>query len=218
MLNKFIRDKQSPEVIKQARAMPEGKKFSFPDAAKDPQTKRQFIEIFLRDVSRSITVLDAFVEKSGTHSKEETRSYIIHTHGIKSALENIGKTDISAIASKLEKLGRDNNIEAMKSETPAFLSLLKTLVNEITPKEEAAGEQVAHEDKQYLTDMLFKIKAACEEYNESTVGEKLAELKKTTWSQETKELFNKIEQQLLHSDFDEITADINKILDTVNRS
>jgi HPt (histidine-containing phosphotransfer) domain-containing protein len=219
MLNKFIRDKQPPEVIKQVRAQLKDKNFLLSDAAKEPENKKLFLEVFLRDAHRSIAVLETFVGKGKTLNKEEIQAYIIHTHGMKCALANIGKTDISAIALRLEMLGRDNNVEAMAIETPAFLELLKTFVNEITPKEETAGEevvigdQVLIEDKQYLTDMLLKIKIACGEYNESAVEGTLAELKKITWSKQVKELFNKMDEQLLHSDFDEIIIDINKLIE-----
>jgi enoyl reductase-like protein len=130
---------------------------------------------------------------------------------MKSALANIGKVDLSAVALKLEMLGRDNNIEALTAETPAFLSSLKTFIKEeFTPKEETNGEEPAAEDKQYLTEMLLKIKTACEEYDENTAENTLAELKKTTWSKQTKDLLDRIDERLLHCDFDEIIADINK--------
>jgi len=214
ILNKWIRDKQPPEVIEQARAQAEGKRFSLPDAAKEAEIKQQFSEVFLRDANRAIAVLDAFVEKGGSYNEDEIRTYVIHTHGMKSALANIGRADLSAIALKLEMCGRDNNIKELASETPAFLSLLKTFVEELMPKEKPGAEDTAVDDRQYLTDMLLKIKAACEEYDADAVEATLAELKKASWSQQAKDLLGKIDEQLLHSDFDEITTDINKFIDT----
>jgi HPt (histidine-containing phosphotransfer) domain-containing protein len=213
MLNKFIRDKQPQQVIEQARTQSESRKPPLSDTADEIKINQRFTEVFLRDAHRSIAVLDAFVEKGGAYSEDEIRTYVIHTHGMKSALANMGKADISAVALKLEMLGRDSNIEALAVETPAFLSLLKAYVDELSPKEETAGEENATENKQHLTDMLLKIKAACEKYDENTAENTLVELKKTTWSKQTKDLLDKIDERLLHCDFDEIITDISKFID-----
>jgi HPt (histidine-containing phosphotransfer) domain-containing protein len=215
MLNKFIRDKQPPEVIENARARSEKRKLQLPDAANETETNQRFAEIFLRDAHRSIALLDAFIEKGGSYSEDEIRTFVIHTHGMKSALTNIGKANISALALKLEMLGRDNNIEALTAETPAFLSSLKALVDELSRKKETAGEEPEVEDKQYLTNMLLKIKAACDEYNENIAENTLIELKKLTWSKQTKDLLDRIDERLLHCDFDEIIADISKFIDSI---
>ena len=214
LLNRLIRDKQRPETIEKARANPETRKPQLPNETERTEMKRRFTEIFLRDAHRSFAALNALIEKGGSYSEDEIRTFIIHTHGMKSALANMGKTDISALAMKLEILGRDNNIEALTAETPVFLSSLKAYMDEITPKEEDPGEETDNDDKRYLTDMLLRIKAACEEYDEDALDYSLAELKKTSWSRQTKDLLNKIDEQLLHSAFDEIAGDISKFIET----
>ena len=213
MLNKYIRDKQPPEVIEEARAQSAAKKESPPETTVKPAVSRRFADIFLRDASRSIAVLDEFVKKDGVYSEEDMRAFIIHTHGMKSVLANMGRADISAAAMKLETLGRDNDTEIIAAETPAFLSMLKAYAEELTPKEEKpADDEVAADvadDMQSLGEMLAKIKAACGQYDENAIEAFLAELRKTTWSQRVMDLLDRIEEHLLHSGFEEIADEID---------
>jgi hypothetical protein len=133
---------------------------------------------------------------------------------MKSALSNIGKTDIGALALKLEMLGRDNDIEAMVAETPAFFNTLKVLVKKMSQEQEE-GEQGQPGDNQYLKEMLLKMKTACEAFDESTLENLLSQLRKITWPKQTKEMLNNIDEQLLHCDFDEIIASISKLIDSI---
>jgi len=213
ILNKHIRDKQKPEVIEKARARAKAQKPQIPDLLAQPEIKRRFTEFFLRDAHRSIAVLDAFVEKGMSCNEEEIRTFVIHIHGMKSALANMGRTDISDIALKLEILGRENNIEALAIDTPVFLNSLKAYVNELSPNEETVGEITGVDDKQYLTEKLLRIKAACGDFDASIVDDVLAELKKAAWPKQIKELLDKIDGQLLYSDFDEIADGISKFID-----
>jgi len=211
VLNKLIRDKRPPEVIEASNrreAQTEQAGVYAPMMEMDPI----LVEIVVRDVNRSLRVLDAFMEKGAPYNEKEVRTYTIHTHGIKSALANIGRMDISAVALKLEQLGRDNNIEAIIKETPAFLNSLRAFVAEVTPQEKMAASEPENEDKLYLKEKLLEIKTACEEYDDAAAEEILKELRNNKWTQPVKELFNKIAEKLLHSDFDEIIDIINDFL------
>jgi len=132
---------------------------------------------------------------------------------VKNALANVNNTYLSAMALKLEQLGRDNNIKSITSETPVFLSALKAFVNELRPREEesalAAGE-TTNENKQLLSGKLQEIRAACGDWDKSKARDSLAVLREKRWSKETRELLEKINEQLLHSDFDEIRDEIDK--------
>ena len=120
--------------------------------------------------------------------------------------------DLSAIALKLEQLGRDNNIEAITAETPAFLSSLRAVVSELTQQEETVD--IKTEDTLYLTEKLIAIKAACKEYDEIAVEEMLTELQQKTWTRQTKKLLETISEKLLHSEFDEIIETISAFVET----
>ncbi|MCL2845001.1 MAG: ATP-binding protein [Chitinivibrionia bacterium] len=211
VLNKLIRDKQPPEIIEAAKQLNAlNKKAQDAAEAVQPSIDPQLIELFLQDANKAIDVLDAIIEKSGSYSAEDIRMYIIYTHGVKNALANVNKTDLSATALKLEQLGRENNIELIASETPVFLSALKDFVNELSPQKEEPVEDPANEDKPLLREKLQEIKSACADWDKNKARESLAALKEKSWSKQTRELLEKINEQLLHSDFDEIESEIDK--------
>ncbi|MCL1892614.1 MAG: ATP-binding protein [Holophagaceae bacterium] len=203
ILNKLIRDKQTPEVIKEAKAQAEAKKEhtsgSHPSQAIDPE----FAKIFVRDASKSLAVIESIVAKEGKYSEDDVRTYIINVHGMKSALANIGQKALSDIASKLEQLGRSGDVNAIESDTPSFLVKLHEVIDGLVPKEDVCDDGV-EDDTELLQTKLQLIKVACGEYDESGIESALSELKGKAWSHSTRELLGVIAEHLLHSDFDEI--------------
>jgi len=212
VLNKMIRDKQAPEILEEARRWAEDRDEKKAERSRkplQPAIDPYIAEFFVRDANKTIAVLDALAAKNDYSDEDNMRSYIINVHGIKSALANVGKTELSSMASKLEAAGREGKLEIIDEEGAEFLVLLKAFVEELTPsKEEADGDNV-DEDKQHLKEMLLKIQAACDEFDESTADEAMAELRKGSWSQQTTEMLAEIAEHLLHSDYDEIAEIIS---------
>jgi len=127
VLKRLVRDKQPAGEAKETAAAGHSaaeEKPEFPDIARN-WTHRRYVEAFLRDANRSIAVLEEFVQRGEPHSEEEVRICVVHTHGMKSALAYIGNKELSAVALKLEVLGRDNDVEGLIAETPPFLNALK---------------------------------------------------------------------------------------------
>jgi signal transduction histidine kinase/FixJ family two-component response regulator len=211
LLNKLIRDKQPPEVLEAARKQAEIKKEQASENKHNQSDDPHFVEIFMRDAIKSLNALTAIVENS-SYNDNDMRAFIIHTHGLKSALTYIGKMELSATALKLEQLGRDKNIGAIKTETPAFLHNLNIFIEELMPMDETGGE-IHNEDSGFLREKLIVIKMACEEYDEITANKAITELREKTWSVSSKELLSTIAEYLLHSDFDETVEVINKFLE-----
>jgi len=156
--------------------------------------------------------LEAIMEKQGAYSENDMRLYIIHVHGMKGALANIGRMELSAVALKLEQTGRDGNTEVMISETSAFLSALRQLIEELAgnlPQNDGLAE---YEDIAYLREKLLEIKSACEYYDERAADKTLSELRKKAWPQPERELLNSIDGHLLHCDFEEVVDAVNQYL------
>jgi len=170
-----------------------------------------FAEIFVRDASKAIKSLEAVAKKNNYNDDINLRTFIINVHGIKSALANVGKTELADLAMKLESAGRENRLDILELETEGFLCSLKAFVDELSPKEEEdAAENEA--DRQRLLESLQTIKAACGDFDENTAEEALAGLKKTPWSKETRGLLSEISENLLHSDFDEVVEAIDRFI------
>jgi len=209
VLNKLVRDKHPPEVVEEARRR-----------ARAPQTdtaqtalNAMFVDLFIRDANKTLAVLEHFVEQKGPHSEDDVRTYVIHAHGVKSALANMGRLDLSATALRLEMLGRDDNIDALLTDTPGFINSLRDYVDKLKPQDEAPAADAADDDTGLLREKLIIVKSACEEYDEYSSGEALAELSEKTWSPQPREMLDSIAEKLLHSDFDEIVELISAYLE-----
>jgi CheY-like chemotaxis protein/HPt (histidine-containing phosphotransfer) domain-containing protein len=213
VLNKLIRDKQTSKTIAEARQQAKNKNVQTAENAPEPVLDSQFAEFFIRDAVKALTILEVISEKEDYANDNSMRSYIINVHGLKSALANIKKMDLSNVALKLESAGREGNLNVIMSDTPAFLDSLRALIKELKPEKETVTGEV-NEDTTLLKSRLLTIKAACDEYDETTADEVLVELRKLFWSPGTSELLGTIAEQLLHSDFDEISNGINEFLET----
>ena len=215
VLNKLVRDKQPEAVIQEVRQRKSAEKAV---AIKTPlqHISPEFAEIFARDARKSIDAIETLLKK-GDISNKDLRTYIIHVHGMKSILASFNNLELSAVAGRLEQMGREEKLRIIAAETPAFLHKLKTFVNKITEGKNKSGNLDAPmedkaEDKSYLREKLLAIKTACGDYNEVTAEEVLKELKGKSWSQPTKELLDTISHYLLRSDFDEAVDAVDKFL------
>jgi PAS domain S-box-containing protein len=196
-LKKFVRDKQPPEVIEAANRNKNENKSG------RVYTREQLAEIFVRDASRLAEGLEE-IQKSGVYNDEEIRTYTINTHALKSALANIGETDLSAVAFKLEDAGRANDTAVIKAETPKFLDDLRAVIEKNTPRQEEGEENIV-EDRAYLREKLLVIKKACEAYERKTIRAAIADLRQKEWLSETKELLTIMDADLLNGDFEAVS-------------
>ncbi|MDR2729067.1 MAG: hypothetical protein LBB56_08025, partial [Chitinispirillales bacterium] len=62
-------------------------------------------------------MLEEIGAKEGAPGEEDLRNYVINTHGMKSALANIGQAALSDVAKGLEQSGRDGDTGLIASET-----------------------------------------------------------------------------------------------------
>jgi len=215
VLNKLVRDRQTPEIIEAARKNSAAKKEKPQPSGSvsQPVIDPKFIEVFARDALKSLAVLGEIAQKNDYGDEDNLRNYIINVHGMKSALANIGKIDLSAAALKLEMAGREGKLDIIISDTPAFLDSLRAFTEEIAPKTEGSGGgDTADEDPVYLREQLLAIKSACDDYDKNTANKALAGLKQKTWSKSTGELLDSIGRHLLYSDFDEIVESVDKFI------
>ena len=216
ILNKFVRDKQTPEVIENARKQADAQQKAESDESEsgDAEEARaidpRFAAIFARDALKALATLEGLSEKGDWHNEDDLRSYIINVHGMKSALANVKEMELSAVALKLEVAGREKRYELIATETPAFLVSLREFVGTLLPGREDEDSSASDENPALLREKLLAIKEACGEYDESSIEAALAELKELSWSLNTRRLLDAITEHLLHSDFDEIAEAIEQ--------
>jgi CheY-like chemotaxis protein/HPt (histidine-containing phosphotransfer) domain-containing protein len=212
ILNRLIRDKQTAQTIEQARQhVKDNATFSDRQTA-NPAISPRFAEIFARDANKAITALDTLIEKNDFLDEANMRNYIIHVHGMKSALANIGKMDLSADALKLEMAGRENNLPVVIGDTVSFLASLRDFVKTLSPSTTDEDLHDTDEDTKKLRDALHMVKDACMVYDEGHANSILLELGIIARSPKSKALLVKLAELLLHSDFDEAIKAIDHFL------
>jgi PAS domain S-box-containing protein len=202
-LNKFVRDRHTPEEVEAARAAYNGGAV-VDDAV--PQSDPGLAKIFVRDAEKAIAVLQGYEDRNA-YGSDDLQEYIINVHALKSALANIDEAKLSGFAREMEQAGRERKIDFISEETSSFLGELRAVVDKLKPDlEEYGADDVSDEDKVYLQKMLLTVKEACAAYDKKAAKAALTELKQKPWPGIYGELLDTIAEYLLHSDFDEAEA------------
>jgi CheY-like chemotaxis protein/HPt (histidine-containing phosphotransfer) domain-containing protein len=202
-LNKLIRDKQPPEVIEEMRRKKEKN-----DSGGHPSPADSNVtEFFIRDAEKAARVLEA-ISMNKCRRGDDISLLIINVHAMKSALANIGETELSGAAAKIEKAGRDRDIDFILSEIPVFLESLHAIIGKFKLKEDdlAGDVEISDADRAYLSGKFLVLQTACEAYDKKAAKEVLTELRQRGWPQPIKESLDGISERLLHSEFDEAAA------------
>ena len=142
-LLRFIRDKQSQEVIDAAgheyllgkghEAEPQPGMGYIHDQSEQGEISRRVFESFLRDAARAKESIEAVLENIEANP-ENLKIFVIHLHALKSALGNVGEFTLSHIAASLEQAGRDVDFGTITHLTPGFLSRLDLAREQVSRK------------------------------------------------------------------------------------
>ncbi|MCL1844827.1 MAG: ATP-binding protein [Defluviitaleaceae bacterium] len=195
-LMKHIRDKQSPEIVAQAR---EAKASRMSENINELSS--ELISSFVRDAKKAIGIM----ENSDVNDPVSLKSYIIQVHSMKSALNNVKRTDLSNRARVLEQAARRNEIDTITEATPQFIKqvyeVIKTL--EASLRGNAPPAEDAAEDKTVLKNRLRFIADACEVFDIDSAKDALAELGQINFSAQTKASIREVYDLVSVSEFDE---------------
>jgi signal transduction histidine kinase/CheY-like chemotaxis protein/HPt (histidine-containing phosphotransfer) domain-containing protein len=199
-LNKHIRDKQTPEIIAEARKQKE---------IAHSQTVQKIdpvlYSIFVRDAKSALQIFQSTLENIANISNADLNLFAIKAHAIKSAFTNIGENAFSQIALALEKAGKENDKNFIKEKTQELINVLKKIIAKI----EMEGEKnyaAKDENPAYLLEQLKVISDACADYDVEIINSTIEDLSKRAWTKETTLLLDKISEHILHSDFDEAAS------------
>ena len=204
-LIKFIRDKQNPEAIERAR------KAKSNYSKKDSDLSEMLVLSFLKDAKKAMGILEAF---NSISDAKDLNAYIVQAHAMKSALNNIKQTDLSAMAAKLEHAGRREDIQTITELSPKFLKLLSDLVNELENSSETENSyEDSEEDMVFLKSKMEIIYEACENFDIDEAKSALLLLAKRNYSKQTKALIEDLSDFLLSGDFDEAVLAARQIAD-----
>jgi len=208
VLNKFIRDKQNPEVIAEIRRQYALSKLS---AYSSNFRMSSTMELaFARDARKKLLILEAISKNINTATDKELQSYTLNANAIKSVLANVGELVLSEAASELEKAGREGNRAVILSDTQPFLDRIREIIQKIESSEESITS--SDEDVVYLRTKLLEFRHACTIYDKKRANSVLSELYSKRWSHQTKKFLAIISELLLHSDFEEAVKKTDQFL------
>ncbi|MCL2759070.1 MAG: ATP-binding protein [Treponema sp.] len=209
VLNKLIRDKQTPEVLTEAKKLKTSMQTG--DIESKIALNPQLIEFFIRDSRKILAILNSLY-KNKFRRNDDVSIFIINIHAMKSALANVGERELSGKASELEQAGRDQNINLILSSLPYFIeSLQQVILKYNLPEDIDTGANREEADLAYLREKMLVISEACSSFDKKAAKEALNCLKQMKWQRSVKDQLSEITEHLLHSEFDEIISIIRKM-------
>jgi signal transduction histidine kinase/CheY-like chemotaxis protein/PAS domain-containing protein len=199
VLNRFIRDKQPLDVIEAARE----------EVGSPKEVDDDLAAAVMLDIKNSLPMLEN-IPSSGDIDLE---LFTTTAHGLKSALYNIGETELSRMALMLEKAGDDKEIAAIQTEMPAFITALQSLLEKLRQRElkSIAPVNIPEDDMVLLREKLGEIIKACEAFDKKAAKTALDELKQKTWPYEINSALDEIAACLLRGEFKKIVSVAEKI-------
>jgi signal transduction histidine kinase/CheY-like chemotaxis protein/PAS domain-containing protein/HPt (histidine-containing phosphotransfer) domain-containing protein len=205
-LNRLVRDKYPAETVEGARRLKNNlKKYSnsnVPTNSIDPE----LAENFIRDAEKALAILET-IHTNGYRNADDTKTFTLNVHAMKSALTSVNETALSGIALSLEQAGREGDTAAILAGTPSFLTSLRTVIEKIKAKDKKGSDAVWNDArKAYLREKLLAIQTACASYDERAANAALAELRQEEWPPSVREQIAAIAEHLLHSEFEETAA------------
>jgi len=206
-LLRFIRDKYPEDIREKARAeMPMR-------AAPKQDVSLELSKHFIRDAKNAVRVLEQLMPLP-QFSDDDFKKYTIFTHGMKSALANVGISELSKIAAALETAGREKDTSKISIDTPNFITDLNEVITAFEEKINAASASEAdtEDDTALLREQLTALIEACDMYHKPSAKKAMNTLKEGQCSQKTLTLIDDINANLLHGEFEEAAELAQKYL------
>jgi signal transduction histidine kinase/DNA-binding NarL/FixJ family response regulator/HPt (histidine-containing phosphotransfer) domain-containing protein len=157
---------------------------------------REVVGLFRKDAEERLTVLQNAPDTGALPV------FITHVHALKSASASIGAAEISAKAAELEAAGKAGNIDLFREKLPGFAEALAELIGGIQSWESEDDTPKGVTDYAVVTRLLHELETALEAENAGDIDRILDELNAQTPSAETKEVFAKISDNVLMTEFE----------------
>ena len=209
LLNKWIRDKQSPEVIKEARRQKEIRDIHEDssvleqhndtldnlkridslavDAALDAMSG--MADVYIDTVKLTVKLLPDRIARMDKYIMSDLKAFTVEVHGLKNVLKNIGASALGKYSAQLEKAALDNNQPYCDEQYPSFRIALVELADELNaalPGKSADLKEPA--DRSLLTKAVIEAKAVTENYDRDRALEIIAPHMDFTYDEQTDEL------------------------------
>jgi HPt (histidine-containing phosphotransfer) domain-containing protein len=92
------------------------------------EVNTKLFAIFVQDAKRCLPIFEKMLENVTDATDEDWELFTINAHGMKSALANIGETELSEIALALEKTSNTRDKNAIGVLTQELVNSLKKII------------------------------------------------------------------------------------------
>ena len=240
ILNKWIRNKQSAEVLKNAAE--EYKNIVKTKAAEKPDDTVRIPEIqginvefgisatggtidgyrrvlysFYRDAQERLKFLEEYLNLDISH--RENSSFIIHVHALKSALASIGAKEASDQAAALETAGKCGDQIYINNNLYVFINLLSELAGNVQQEigSQSENNQTSEIDKGMINEYLPLFNELIELIKSKAASSKIDtiidELKSKHFDSQTNNALDKTSDDVLVAEYDSALQTIEKLLE-----
>jgi CheY-like chemotaxis protein len=232
VLNRFIRDKQPPEVIEAARQMQinetstdgsDGKsggavnaahahiagkllrkRVAGLDVAKGLDRYNNDVETYLGILTSYANTIDTLLNEIENFSEYKLPYYIIKVHGIKGASYDIYANPTGKVAERLEEAAENSDFEYIRKNNRKFIKATRKFILSIkdTLLDVGAESLSAKKDKPD-SELLSKLISACEVYDMDGISSVMTEIEKHQYSSDDG-LVNWLREKVKQMSFSEI--------------
>ena len=207
VLKKFVRDKQSPEVLEAVR-LSKGLRATFTEEQSREQVTPELAAIFAKDAKKAVRTLENM-----TVDSTSIKLYTTTVHALKSALANVRELEMSSLAAKLEQAGKAGNMALIEDNTKPFLEKLGEVIKKLEPQDEPVDEiEMSKENTEELNEKLNLIVNACDSYDVKSLDAAISELKKMNLPAKVKKTFADMLEAQLSGDYEKVATLASSII------
>jgi len=127
VLNKLIRNKQTPKVIADARQQKK-------DAMKMYKKSDEYLAVFAKDAKKAVFEIEQTSKNISDASNDDLQMFAVNAHSMKSLLADIGENTLSQMALVLEEAAKQRDKNIITKKTQQFVAEVETILSNIETK------------------------------------------------------------------------------------
>ena len=194
VLEKFIRDRQPPDVIKESR---------FTNLSEfSSENSTVLNELFIKDSTKLISELENIVYNDNIDHELEDITRIIHT--LKNIFLNMNESKLSEQSIMLEKFCKAGLRINIEENIHSYIKSVKKLIVELTPVY-TCKETINEEDYEYLKSHIYNIMEGLREYDRPSIKQNISDLLKREWPEYINTLIHDMSIHLTSGNSDKIS-------------
>jgi len=178
-----------------------------PVTTESSQGDEEMAAAAVMDIKNALSVLEDILPKINAGSAENPDMELFTTtvHGMKSALANINRKQMSSQALELEKASRNREIDVITLKAPAFIDALYSLLGSMEQLIKTENKNnITNDDFVFFQNKLNEIKIAYAVLDVKAAKAVLNELKEKTWTSDINKIISEISVYLLRGEFSKI--------------